>query len=194
MSTASIENENEQLRKPLADALRAAHLGLNSDELLHVVQSSLNARRSLAALAPAMARTELSLPSGIARGLQATENAWRRIESEFGLLSSMEASARIGSRSPNRTLANEQRKANRLLAVKRLNSYRFPGFQFQPQGGICPAIEPLAAMANELHWPSDEVVLWLCSPSGYFDDERPVDHLEDADFIDKARASASIAW
>jgi hypothetical protein len=109
-------------------------VGLEPDELEFVVRDALRLRRSLASLAPVMQKLP-QIPAGVARVAQATENAWQRIDDEFGLLSSTDVARLAGSKTPNRALANSLRLDGKLLAVKRLNSYRYPGFQWRPPCG-----------------------------------------------------------
>lgn len=195
MTLATTQIENERLRGPLLSALKDADIDGSADteELLDLVEDVLVLRGSLAALRPAMAKT-VAVPPGIARVAQATENAWRAIEQEFGLLRSSEVSRRLGSLSTsNRNLANEHRQAGRLIATKRLNAYRYPGFQLSATG-IRPVIQPLVSLVTEAGWSSDDLILWLCAPSGAFGGDRPVDHLDDDDFIQRARDVLIVEW
>ncbi|MFD1210740.1 hypothetical protein ACFQ36_01625 [Arthrobacter sp. GCM10027362] len=117
----------------------------------------------------------------LARSLQACTNAWKRIESEFGLLSSGQVAELLGRSAENRNLASKKRRAGKILGVARGNTYRYPGFQFdRDRGTVRRVIEPLIALAGENGWPPEDVVLWLCAPSTYFHEaDRPVDHLEE---------------
>jgi hypothetical protein len=49
-------------------------------------------------------------------------------------------------------------------------------------------------MAVSVGWDDEDLVLWLCTPSRYFEGDRPVDHLDDEDLIAKANAAATIRW
>lgn len=72
-------------------------------------------------------------PSSITRAVQATENAVKSIEDEFGLLTSGQVAQRLGSTSNRpavRSLANDMRGRSELIYVRRLNKYLYPGFQF----------------------------------------------------------------
>ncbi|UOE43172.1 hypothetical protein [Agromyces larvae] len=193
MSIAATQRDIERVRGPLREALAEAHVVNDAEVLEQVVAQVVRARLSMAALAPAMQRLP-AVPAGLARIAQATENAWKRIEDEFGLLTSTEVAARLGSRNANRDLAKTYRKRGQLLAVRRLNSFRYPGFQFTRDGQVRSIIPELVALAEEIGWPSEEVVLWLCAPSGAFDGDRPVDHLDEADLIRRARETATVEW
>lgn len=193
MSIAATERDLERVRGRLREALAEAHVVADADVLEQVIAQVVRARQSMAALAPAMQKLP-AVPAGLARIAQATENAWKRVEDEFGLLTSTEVAARLGSRSVNRDLAKTYRKRGLLLAVRRLNSFRYPGFQFTRDGQIRSTIPELVALSAELSWPQEEVVLWLCAPSGAFDGDRPVDHLDEADVIERARETATIEW
>ncbi|MGC0251230.1 hypothetical protein [Pseudactinotalea sp. Z1748] len=130
----------------------------------------------LASLAPALEALPTRVSPQIARAAQATENAWRDIEIEFGMLTSTEVAQRLGY-GPNRTWASNQRKAGRLVGVRRGGRYLYPGFQIA-QGRVVPAMAGLLELAEEHTWSSESLVLWLCSPSGRFaEGQRPVDVL-----------------
>lgn len=139
-----------------------------------------NVLRGMRSLGTAMATNPLPASPQMARSLQAAENAWRSIESEFGLLTSTEVAERLGSRKPHRSTAATQRAAGNLVAVMRGNSYRYPGFQFDERGIIRPIIPKLITMAKDNHQTDEDLILWLSSPSSYFrEEDRPVDHLEE---------------
>ncbi len=55
----------------------------------------------------------------------------------------------------------------------------------------------LLQVADSLDWDPEDVVLWLMSPTTYFDDEsRPVDHFDsELDLvIDVARRAWAVSW
>jgi hypothetical protein len=113
--------------------------------------------------------------------MQATENAWRRIEAEFGLLTAREVAELLGAR------------PTKLLSVQRGKTLRYPGFQFDREArAILPVIEPLINLARANGWRMADVALWLTSPSTSFDaEDRPVDHLrEDPDAVLAAAQNA----
>ncbi|WP_448073941.1 hypothetical protein [Georgenia yuyongxinii] len=129
----------------------------------------------LSSLSPAMAMSATSVSPQLARAAQATENVWRQIGHEFGLLTSTEAAEHMGY-GRNRTWASAQRKAGRLLGVRRGGAYRYPGFQLDAD--VVPVISELVAVARRQGWSDESVVLWLCSPSGWMPEgDRPVDAL-----------------
>lgn len=135
-----------------------------------------------------------TVEAGFTRAVQATENAWRGIADEFGMLSSREVAERIGSKSSNRNLASDLRKRGQLLGVNRLNSYKYPGFQFTAEGTVRPVIPELITTMNESGWTEPSLVLWLCSPSGRFSGMRPVDLLDDPALVAKARDMMQTDW
>lgn len=146
--------------------------------------------RGLSSLSPAMAGAEVAVSPQLARSAQATENAWREIEDEFGLLSSTEAATRMGYGS-NRNWASAQRRAGKLLGVRRGGAYRYPGFQLDPE--VMPLIGGLVALARENEWSDESLVLWLCSPSGWMpEDRRPVELLRDHPEAVRSAAESAI--
>lgn len=122
------------------------------------------------------------------RGLLATENLWRSIEGEFGLLSGAEVADRMGSTAKGRNqsgFAADKRRAGKVLGIERLNGIVYPGFQFA-DGTVHPTIGSLIAIIRVYGKSERGLVQWLCSPSGYFDGGRPVDYLDDADRVASA--------
>lgn len=153
-----------------------------------------DAALGLSSLAPAMTAAETAVSPPLARAAQATENAWRAIDEEFGLLSSTEAAEHMGY-GRNRTWASTQRREGRLLGIRRGSGYRYPGFQLDRS--IMPTIARLIAIAREHEWSEESVVLWLCSPSGWMPgDGRPVELLREGPeaVLAAARAAMSPQW
>ncbi|GAC1605368.1 MAG: hypothetical protein NVS3B6_17730 [Pseudarthrobacter sp.] len=55
-------------------------------------------------------------------------------------------------------------------------------------------IPELLHMAEDVGWDQEDLVFCLVSTSRYFDGDRPVDHLDDADLVDKGRQKATVEW
>ena len=109
-----------------------------------------NIQRSIHGLGTAMAANSAPASPQLARSLQAAENAWRRIEAEFGMYSSLEVGGILGARKPNRNAASEKRSGGQVIGILRGNSYRYPGLQFdRNSGGILPVVPKLIAAARE---------------------------------------------
>ncbi|TFB97664.1 MULTISPECIES: hypothetical protein [unclassified Cryobacterium] len=88
----------------------------------------------------------------------------------------------------------KMRKNGEILAVRRGGVYVFPGFQFVA-GHVEPVIAQLIALAVEVRWSPEVLVIWLCSPSGYFGGDRPINHLRDPnELLAKARNEATVEW
>jgi hypothetical protein len=123
----------------------------------------------------------------LARSVAATENAWRELETEFGLLSSREVSELVGSKSPNRSYASDQHSKGRMIAVKRPGGLRYPGFQIDcMQHTIRPAMSDLIRVAGAAGRSEASLALWMTSPTGYLDGERPVDQPSQPDKVVEA--------
>jgi hypothetical protein len=156
-----------------------------------------NLQRSIHALGTAMASNPAPASPQLARSLQAAENAWRRIEVEFGMYSSLEVGGILGARKPNRNAASEKRSSGQLIGVLRGNSYRYPGFQFdRNRGGILPVVPKLIAAARENGRSDEDLVYWLISPSAYFPElDRPVDHIREEDrLLAAAKDQFEASW
>lgn len=175
--------------------------GVRTRDLLNsrhgkLIMAAINMERSVAALGPALAEVEVETSPQLARSMQATENAWRDMEAEFGLLSSLEVSRAVGSKSPNRSYASDQRGAGRLLAIKRPGGYKYPGFQFdRREQAIRPVMHDLIKLAAGADRSESGLALWMTSPTGYLDGSRPVDLLDEpAQVVEAARQSFNVQW
>ncbi|NMR29192.1 hypothetical protein [Crystallibacter degradans] len=170
----------------------ARELGIDRTEaaaltpsLLHLVGEQLRAVR---ALQESLERLTSTVSPEQAARSQATENIWRLIAQEFGLLTGREVAARLGSRAKNAGgFASDLRRRGELMAVKRRNAYLYPGYQFNAEGRVRPLMKRLAALAHELDVDEETVLLWMRAPSTWFEDEsRPVDNLNNDDAVCRA--------
>jgi hypothetical protein len=162
-----------------------------------LVVATRRVRESAVALGAAVASVAVYTEPAIARAVQAEYNLYARIEAEFGMLTSTEAGDRMGSRSrAPRNLATTARRNKQLLAVRRGNQLAYPGFQFGPDGQPLTVIPRLREIAEANDWSEAGLVQWLCSPTTYFDGDRPVDHLaEDPDRVAAVAADDfAISW
>lgn len=154
-----------------------------------------NMALSIQALGPTMSAFPGETSPQLARAIQATENIWKRIESEFGMFSGTEVARMVGSSRSGRSLAAEQRKAGKIIGIKRGNAFAYPGFQFdEATGKVLEVIPRLLETAREVEWDEEDLVLWLVSPSRSFGDDRPVDHLDDEDLLTKLHGNATAEW
>ena len=162
-----------------------------------LVVATRRVRESAQAVGAALASVAVYTEPAIARAVQAEQNLYARIEAEFGMLTSTEAGNRMGSRSrAPRNLASTAHRNNTLVAVRQGNSLAYPGFQFGPDGQPLAVIGRLRETAEANDWSEAGLVQWLCSPTTYFDGDRPVDHLaEDPDrVVDVARDVLAVSW
>lgn len=154
-------------------------------------------RESAQAVGAALSAVAVYAEPAIARAVQAEHNLYARIDAEFGLLTSTEAGRRMGSRSrAPRNLAANAHRNNQLVAIRRGNHLVYPGFQFGPDGQPLAVIGRLRKIAEANDWSETGLVQWLCSPTTYFDGDRPVDHLiEDPDRVAAVTADAlAVEW
>lgn len=160
-----------------------------------LAEASILTRRVVTALGDAIHAAHVPASPSLARAIQAEQNLYDRIHEEFGLLTSTEAGARLGSRSAHqRNLALAARKDGRLLAIRRGRYTLYPGFQFG-ESGARPVIEELVRVGQRHGWSETGLVQWLMSPTTYLDGDRPVDVLEDATrLIQVAEASLGARW
>lgn len=169
----------EKMRKVASDmqpGLKILPLGLDERTLRAVLTTS----RSIRAAQVAAAAAQETLSPQLARAVQSTENAWRRIERDHGLLTSGEVAEQLGSVAKNQSeYAAAKRKQGKLIGVQRGGAILHPGFQFE-NGKIHAVVPELISSAAALDLPLDELVQWLCAPHEAFDDDLPVQHLDDA--------------
>lgn len=189
------------LRIPAGTAA-AAFIDLDDDEDLQAVAAQyslelVNMHRSIDALRPALASVATPYSPELAQGLAATENAWRDMEAEFGLLTAQQVAERCGSRAKGRSsLAHDKRRAGQLFGIARLNATLFPGFQIDPTGTIRPVIARLVKIIKERGRTEEDLAQWMCLPSGYLDDARPVDLLgqQDDAIVAAAEGHFGVQW
>lgn len=186
----------------LRDSLLASLVGQSSGAILRhrsvdgQVAAAVNMERSVAVLGRALAEVETPVSPQLARSMQSTENVWRDMEAEFGLLSSLEVSRSAGSKSPNRSYASEQRARGKLLAIKRPGGLRYPGFQIDSrEHAIRPVMKELIEVAATADNSEADLALWLYSPTGYLDGARPVDQLDSPEMVvEAAKQSFNVEW
>lgn len=131
-----------------------------------------------------------------ARAAQATENVWREVDDDYGLLKSGDVSEILGASKKNREFVSIRRNRGELLGVVRNNGYLFPGFQFdRTTGTIRSWVKPLLELAAQSNQGATDVLVWMMSPTTYFSGDRPADHVEDGDrLVDVARRAWSVEW
>lgn len=131
----------------------------------------------------------------MARSVQARVNRWRRVMKEYRFLSGEEATELLGSQQGDWSLASRRRSEGKLLGVKQGNAVLYPEFQFDETGDVRPVIHELIALAKENNWSEQSLILWLVTPTGYFDDEAPVKCLDDPDrILAGARSRFKTSW
>lgn len=179
---------------PLAHVYLA--IGQPSAENYRLLDDVINMARSVSALGPAIAALDVETSPPLASAIQATENLWMSVGRRWGLLRSTEVAELLGAKTGNRSFASNLRKNGKLIGVERANAYLYPGFQFDRQSGTVHEIIPKLVRAARTEGVDDEdLIFWLCSPSRYFDDDLPVEHLlDDPDIVEKFTASETISW
>lgn len=135
-------------------------------------------RDSAHAVGAALSAVSVYAEPTITRAVQAEQNLYRGIETEFSLLSSTDAGRLMGSRSSApRNLAAAAHRGQALIGLRRGNQVVYPGFQFGSDGQPLPVIKRLREIADANGWSETALLQWLCAPTTYLDGDRPVDHL-----------------
>ncbi|MGG7466580.1 hypothetical protein [Plantibacter sp. YIM 135347] len=168
----------------------------SANGILTGLRSTLSLRHAVDSLEGALATLDTVVPPAVARAAQATENVWREISDEFGLLSSSEVATVLGAANSNRTYAASLRKRDLLMGVERKNAFVYPGFQLNRDAAKPRAwVARLLTLASQRDRSVSDVILWMVAPSTLFDGDRPVDHRDDDDRIVKVAAQAwDIQW
>ncbi len=124
------------------------------------------------------------------------ERCWRDVDAAVGLYTAGEVLDVVGVPSGGHRLLRRLRAAGHLLSVQRGAVYVYPRFQFDPESLlILPVIADLIVFADAAGWSHQELLLWLCSPSGYFQGGRPAEHMSDPDMVLRmARVAAAVQW
>jgi hypothetical protein len=163
---------------PTTEAISALLPSIALNSLAETIQKSAHS------LGAAMAASPNTVSPQLARSLQAAENIWRRIDHEFGLLTSVQVASLLTLK-PTRTPAAQLRSDGKIVGVLRGNSYRFPGFQFdKARGAVRPVMANLITLARDNGRSDEDLVFWMTSPSSYFHEEdRPVDHLDEEERV-----------
>lgn len=159
---------------------------------LESMQKQLHA--SIHALSVAAEAIQTDVSPQVARSVQATENAWRAMEREFGLLSGHEIAEQQGSKAGT-SLARDWRRKGKLLGIQRRNKIMYPGFQFNDTAEVYPVIVSALARAHELGVDDESLARWFCNPSATLNGLRPADVMEDQERIMVAfEAGFGVEW
>ena len=181
------------LRSALEQLSDALHVRLTPELLRRAAAEA----ESMEALSATMTAQKETVSPELAHSLQAEENWWRKIETDHESLSSGEVAELLGKKSKNRTYASHQRQEGMMLGYKRGNSYRYPKFQFDlRRRTVLPVVPDLLRISREYGLPDEEVVMWLCIPSGYFEEQdEPVHHLHDREtMLEAAEMRFGPSW
>lgn len=153
-------------------------------------------RRTARALAEVLERTGQGLEASpeVARSVQASENRWRTIAREYGLLDSRAVAALLGGSGTNRNRAHQLAKEGRIIGVKRGRGTLYPGFEFD-HGEVRPVIAEVAAIGRRNHWTDPHLLLWLASPNGYLEGRVPAQMMDDPErILEAARQDMAERW
>lgn len=131
----------------------------------------------------------------MASGVQATENAWRGIAAEHGMLTSRQVAELLGSDAKNPSdFVADQRSKGKIIGVPRRNAMRYPGYQFR-NGEVLPSISRLIEVANQYEVPLPELAQWICIPTRQLGGDRPADHLDEVGrVVTAAHSHYGVQW
>ncbi len=170
-------------------------------DLVFVVEERLRSgeqqlRRTARALAEVLERTDQGLEASpeVARSVQASENRWRAIAKEYGLLDSGSVAALLGGSARNRNMAHQLAKEGKILGVKRGRGTLYPGFEFD-HGEVQPVIAEVVAIGRRNEWSDSHLLLWLASPNGYLEGRIPARMMDEpGKILEAARQDLAERW
>src|SRR5690242_10429135 len=113
---------------------------------------------------------------------QALRNAEARQEllSEFGVFDSEEVAQLAGSTAKNRSATvSRYLAAGQVFAIEHRGSRYYPAFQFDADGRPRPVIAQVLLALQPYGLDGWEIALWFTTASGWLDDRRPVDLLDE---------------
>jgi hypothetical protein len=113
---------------------------------------------------------------------QALRNAEARQEllDEFGVLGSEEVARLAGSTAKNRSATVSRYLAtDQVFAIKHRGSRYYPAFQFDANGRPRPVIGQVLLALQPYGLDGWEIALWFTTASGWLNDRRPVDLLDE---------------
>ncbi|MCU1518169.1 MAG: hypothetical protein JWQ75_2890 [Pseudarthrobacter sp.] len=155
-------------------------------------------RRSAAALASVLELTEPGFEASpqIARSAQATENRWRAIAEEYGLLDSSSVALLVGSSPSNRNKAHQLAKEGKILGVRRGRGVLYPGFQFDKNlGQVRPIVAQVAALGRDNDWQDEHMLQWFTSSNGYLNGRSPASMMDTPELVlEAARQDLAARW
>lgn len=131
-------------------------------------------------LIDAMFSPALTVSSAAAQ--QALRNAEARQEllNEFGALDSEQVAQLAGSTAKNRSATVSRYLAGgQVFAIEHRGGRYYPAFQFDADGRPRPAVAQVLAALEPYGLNGWEIALWFTTASGWLDDRRPVDLLDD---------------
>ena len=104
------------------------------------------------------------------------EALWRTMAQEHGLYTITEAAHRLGFGHGHNLRATRLTGKGRVLAVRRGDTFRYPGFQFdEPSGRALPAVKDVVRRGRWAGWTDEQVALWFYAPNRLLQGKRPVD-------------------
>lgn len=132
--------------------------------------------------------------AGVTRSLQASEDRWRAMAKEYGLLNSRAVAALLGDSGTDRNRAGRLAKEGKIIGVKRGRGTLYPGFMFD-HGEVRPVIAEIAAIGRRNHWTDPHLLLWLASPNGYLEGRVPAQTMDARDkILEAARQDMAERW
>lgn len=116
--------------------------------------------------------TDVGMSPQMVRSVQASADRWRQVVTDYRFLVDEELEDMPAG------LSEEN-----LLRVEHNRTVIYPDFQFDPAGNVHPVIPELKSLAKKYDWSERSLFLWLVTPTGYFDDDAPVNHLDQPEWI-----------
>ena len=148
----------------------------------------------VAKIRDAVQEAHAPLPPGLLAAVADQENRWRDIDRRYGLYSSADVAALVGSTARNRSeYASNLRSKGQVLAVARRGRYVYPAFQFSAAGRVHQVVPAVLAVLRDQDWDPESIILWMTAPNGYLGGDAPADRIDDTDAVLDAATNAAHA-
>lgn len=133
--------------------------------------------------------------AAVAAATMATEDAWRRLEEEFGLLTPAEVLDLLRPEGGESFKLDFELGARaEILHTTRRNSAYYPRFQFdERRREVRPWVKPLLRLARRFELDHDDIILWLMRPTTYLGTNPDGTAPRPVDFVDNAARIIEVA-
>lgn len=174
---SGLPDASGQVREDLAALIGYAVKAPGGPAAVRELVESLAAREGvLQHVTDAVANQPVPLGPATAGQIALVDQAWRMVESRYGVLDAGGYAELVGASATSRSVASRAR-AKGLVGYRRGRRILYPRFQFDGRGlraGWLDIVGPLRAAG----WEDEDVILWLVAPHAALGGRTPVEVLD----------------